>query len=229
MGGDVAGGTDPALAPAPAPLESGSFSVYTDTGQGQGVGTRHSTRTDAVWTTATASDSYSPERGNLRRSGASRGSHGDGLELQASQDEVSRLRQLVEAQERHIAVLSAGNDENLRRQIAMQERLNALDHVETDAGALQRLRGEMDLLRAAREESERRGHSVALKLAASEQTVAKLRREKQDRTEELESTAVQQLAALEQEYQSDLKQCREVIRTQEEQLDRLDVEAAGER
>eukprot|EP01051_Picozoa_sp_SAG22_P026010 SAG22_NODE_7989_length_693_cov_0.794613_2_plen_73_part_01 len=73
-----------------------------------------------------------------------------------------------------------------------------MDHTEADAGGLHRLHEEVERLRAACEESERRGQSAALKLAASEQTVATLRREKQDRTEELESTAVQQLGALEQ-------------------------------
>ena len=109
---------------------------------------------------------------------------GDAGELHEARDEIVRLQQLAEAQERHIAVLSAGNDENLRRQIAMQERLNALDYFETEAQNMQRLQGEASRLRQVAAESEERAQLLERKLVAAEQTVATLRRNKQDRSED---------------------------------------------
>jgi chromosome segregation ATPase len=109
----------------------------------------------------------------------------------------------------------------------MQERLNALDYLEADAATVQRLRTDITALRQQAGEREQRVGQLQAELAAVERTVGTLRRERTDRTEELEVDAVRQLADVQAEHDAELQQCRDIIAGQEEQLGQLDQAAAG--
>ena len=102
-------------------------------------------------------------------------------ELQQAREHVARLQQTVAERDRALQRLSAAHDDDVRRQIALQEQINKMASVRSSDEHGDTLRLETTRLRETAQQREEEVGKLQQELGAAQRTIATMQAERQQR------------------------------------------------
>ena len=102
-------------------------------------------------------------------------------ELQQAREHVARLQQTVAERDRALQRLSAAHDDDVRRQIALQEQINKMANVRSSDEHADTLRLETTRLRETAQQREEEVGELRQELGAAQRTIATMQAERQQR------------------------------------------------
>ena len=159
----------------------------------------------------------------------------DALELRVAREHVARLQRDLGERDLALQRLSAAHDAGVRRQISMQEHLNAVLQQRERGGQpadaetaqwQQTLRAENERLREQAQRSEAEAGQLTEELGVAQRTVAALQTERLQRRDTVGVVAAERLAEKETEWEQNVRHLQQIVEAQEQQLLALDEKAA---
>ena len=176
-----------AVAPTPAAASAATPSAGLKGGKGRGLALRPANVSPPAALAegrappTTARPATTARSSTERISAQPQPARPEAAELQQAREHVARLQQTVAERDRALQRLSAAHDDDVRRQIALQEQINKMASVRRSDEHADTLRLETSRLRETAQQREGEVGELRQELGAAQRTIATMQAERQQR------------------------------------------------